>query len=190
MSAYYGDRWVSEHYFPFIQKMNPNTMLILELITLVYSKSVYQMIRSDIKVIDRHDKEDELFFDKETIDFLIKTNNSSNEYERPSVLIYYICILKKLLVSQPTTRELTDTCYITSEMYRNITDKLLEDSQELRYKEIVQRMIGVYTLYFNKIMYFTDIQPLFLTVIYDCLLNFEDILTFNNQYVKMSKKNA
>lgn len=163
-------------------------MLILELITLVYSKSVYQMISSDIRVINRNDKEDELFFDKDTIDFLIKTNKSSNEYERASALIYYICILQKLFVSQPTTRELTDTCYITSEMYRNITDKLLEDSQEANFNEIVQRIIGHYILYFNKITYFTEIQPLFLKIIYDCLLNFKNILAFNNEYITRSDK--
>lgn len=189
MPAYYGDRWTSECFLPFIQKKNPDTILILELITLVYSKSIYQMVSSDIKVINQIEKEEELFFDKKTIDFLIKANKSSEPYSKVPPLIYYISILKELFVSQPATRELTifneeDTFYITTEMYRNITDKLLEVSQEARFNEIVQRIIGHYTLYFNKITYFTEIQPLFLKIIYDCLLNFEDILTFNNQYLK------
>lgn len=200
MPAYYGNEWSSKCYFPFIQKMNPNTMLILELITLVYSKSIYQMVCSDLEIVKQLEKEDglffdkitekenEMFFDKSTMDFLITANKSSELY-RVRPLIYYISILKELFVNQPTTRDLTiygekDTFYITSEMYRNITDKLLEDSEEIRYKEVVQRIIGQYTLYFNKITYFTEIQPLFLKIIYDCLLNFDDLLAFNNQYVK------
>lgn len=201
MPSYYGTRWTSDYFFPFIQKRNPNTMLILELITLVYSKTIYQMVCSDIEIVKQLKKEDglffdritekenEMFFDKSTMDFLITADKSSEPYSRVRPLIYYISILKELFVNQPTTRDLTiygeeDTFYITSEMYRNITDKLLEDSEEVRYKEVVQRIIGQYTLYFNKITYFTEIQPLFLKIIYDCLENFDDILTFNNQYVK------
>ena len=203
MPSYYGPRWTSDYFFPFIQKRNPNTMLILELITLVYSKTIYQMVCSDIEIVKQLKKEDglffdritekenEMFFDKSTMDFLITANKSFEPYRRVRPLIYYISILKELFGNQPTTRELTiygeeDTFYITSEMYCNITDKLLEDSEEVRYKEVVQRIIGHYTLYFNKITYFTEIQPLFLKIIYDCLENFDDILTFNNQYLKRS----
>lgn len=206
MPSYYGTRWTSDYFFPFIQKRNPNTMLILELITLVYSKTIYQMVCSDIEIVKQLKKEDELFFDritekenemffdKSTMDFLITANKSSEPYRRVRPLIYYISILKELFVNQPTTRDLTiygeeDTFYITSEMYRNITDKLLEDSEEVRYKEVVQRIIGHYTLYFNKITYFTNVQPLFLKIIYDCLFNFEDILSFNNQHLKGAVKN-
>jgi len=201
MPSYYGTRWTSEVYFPFLQKYNPNTLLIIELITLFYSKSIYQMVCSDIEIVKQLEKKDglffdritekenEMFFDKSTMVFLITANKSSEPYNRVRPLIYYISIVKELFVNRPTTRELTiydeeDTFYITSEMYRNITDKLLEDSDEVRYKEVVQSMIGIYTLYFNKITYFTEIQPLFLKIIYDCLLNFEDILMFNNQYLK------
>src|SRR5699024_9565357 len=49
MHSYYGTRWTSEVYFPFLQKYNPNTLLIIELITLFYSKSIYQMVCSDIE---------------------------------------------------------------------------------------------------------------------------------------------
>lgn len=192
MPAYYGNEWSSEYFFPFIQKNNPNTMLILELITLVYSKSIYEMVSSDIQVINQLEKDDKLFFGKNTLDFLIKTSNSTNEQERTSNLIFYISILEKLFGSEPTTRILSvfgnDTFYITTEMYRNITNKLLVDIEEKKFNEVIERMIGNYTLYINKIMYFTDIQPLFLKIIYDCLLNFEDILTFNNLYVKRSDK--
>lgn len=191
MPSYYGEEWSSKCYFPFIQKKNPTTMLILELITLIYSKSIYQMICSDIKVIKRLEKENKLYFDKCTMKFLLKTNNSKEPYSKVSSLIYYISILNELFVNQPTTRELTifgeeDTFYISSDMYSNITEKLLADSEDERYKEVVQKIIGIYTLYFNKITYFTNVQPLFLKIIYDCLVNFEDILSFNNQYLKRS----
>lgn len=193
MPAYYGNQWTSEYFLPFIQNQNPNTMLLLELISLVYSKSIYQMVISDIKTSNQLDKNHELFFDKETINFLMKSNNTSDNYNKVNSLIYYISILNELFVSKPTTRELTilgeeDIFYISSEMYRNITNKLLKDIQESHYKEIIQRIIGNYKLYFTQITYFTEIQPLFLKIIYDCLLNFEDILTFNNLYVKRSDK--
>lgn len=182
MPSYYGSHWTSKYFFPFIQKNNPDTMLILEFITLVYSKSVYEMVSSDINQIE---KEEELFFDKKTLDFLIKENKSSEPHERVQPVMYYISILKELFVKQPTTRELyvygDDTFYITTEMYRNITDKLLDDTEEASFKEVIGKIIGMYTLYFTKITYFTEIQPLFLKIIDDCLLNYEEISTFNNQ---------
>src|SRR5699024_8943839 len=129
-------------------------------ITLFYSKSIYQMVCSDIEIVKQLEKKDglffdritekenEMFFDKSTMVFLITANKSSEPYNRVRPLIYYISIVKELFVNRPTTRELTiydeeDTFYITSEMYRNITDKLLEDSDEVRYKEVVQSMIGI-----------------------------------------------
>src|SRR5699024_1281781 len=134
------------------------------------------------------EKENKMFFDKSTMHFLLKTNNSTEPYSKVSPLIYYISVLNELFVNQPETRELTifneeDTFYITSDMYRNITDKLLENSEDERYKVDVQIIICIYTLYFNKSSYFTNVQPLFLKIINDCLLNFEDIPLFNNQYI-------
>lgn len=188
MPSYYGARWTSEVYFPFLQKHNPNTLLVIELIILFYAKSIYQMVCSDIQVVNQLEKENQMFFDKNTMLFLLTTNKSSERYKvRP--LIYYVSILKKLFANQPTTRELTiyggeDIFYITSEMYSNITDKLLEDSDEVRYKGVIQSMVGIYRLYYNKIEYFTEIQPLFLKIIHDSLLNFNVLLSFNNQYLE------
>lgn len=69
-------------------------------------------------------------------------------------------------------------------MYRNITNELMQTIQDTNFNNVMNRLIGVYKLYFTPITYFNEVQPLFLNVIYDALLHFDEIITFNQRFMK------
>lgn len=192
MPAYYGTEWTKESFYPSIQRLNPSTMLILEFITLTYAQSVYNMLVSDIHTTYQNKNNETLFFDKKALSYFLKESNTTDD-NIGNPLLYYVMLLKELFAEKPNTREVpipgasandTDTCYISSEMYRNITNELLKTIQDEKFNELINRLIGDYKLYFTPITYFNEVQPLFLNVIYDTLLHFDEVIAFNRRFMK------
>ena len=192
MPAYYGTNWATDSFYPSMEKLNPSTMLILEFITLTYAQSVYNMLVSDIHNTYHNKNEEALFFDKKALPYFLKESNATDD-KPGNPLLYYIMLLKELFAEKPNTREVpnpgvgandTDTCYISSEMYRNITNELMQTIQDTNFNNVMNRLIGDYKLYFTPITYFNEVQPLFLNVIYDALLHFDEIIAFNQRFMK------
>lgn len=176
--SYFGISWTQEEFFPFMSKHSSETLMILEMLVLSYSKIIYEMVIHDVSYYQADFPcfiTPRAYFDKRIFNFTLQNEELLDSYfqviidlrngQREGSLINY-------------QGQEIDEYYIESEMWDAITEKLLQYSNNPVFEYFVVSAIKSYDSLCNSVKFFTDYQPVLLRVTLVAFYHFSELIKY------------
>lgn len=158
MMAYFGPSFYKECGILFLEKYNPKTLRFLEVSVLFYTLQILKWVKTDYW---DDEVSHNLFYESETNLFLQLWdcfNQIINKKDNDRDIM--ICSEQK-----------TKTIYLDDDHYEEILDLSLDSFKYSRYSSLIQSILGIYRMRFNKYRYILEYQPIFVEVGYRYLLS-------------------
>ena len=158
MMSYFGPSFYKECGILFLEKYNPKTLRFLEVSVLFYTLQILKWVKTDYW---DDEVSHNLFYESETNLFLQLWdcfNQIINKKDNDRDIM--ICSEQK-----------TKTIYLDDDHYEEILDLSLDSFKYSRYSSLIQSILGIYRMRFNKYRYILEYQPIFVEVGYRYLLS-------------------
>lgn len=158
MMAYFGPSFYKECGILFLEKYNPKTLRFLEVSVLFYTLQILKWVKTDYW---DDEVSHNLFYESETNLFLQLWdcfNQIINKKDNDRDIMIY-------------SEQKTKTIYLDDDHYEEILDLSLDSFKYSRYSSLIQSILGIYRMRFNKYRYILEYQPIFVEVGYRYLLS-------------------